>query len=328
MESRQRFPLAGVCLRGKLGEAAHAYGDWQTDNQKHWKACFCGAKVEEAAHSFGEWIVDGDKHYKLCSCGDKEEENFHYFKKWGFEGGQHWEECVCGYKFAQTAHSYGSWRGVGDYHWKECACGSIQQKAAHRLNENNQCTVCGIYYGSEAVRYELAPSKDYYIATSINDTSLSGKIYVAAVYGGKEVKGIGMCAFMGCSAKEIVLPNGIESIGAMAFANCANVTTMALPSTLKEIHNSAFNGCTKLNNVVLPSALTRLEAYAFSGCESLTNLFFVNQKGWRVKTSSENTSYSIPNTVFSQNTAAYLTGKEYLGEGKLNLMTCHWWIET
>ena len=44
------------------------------DNDKHWKACDCGARTEEAAHSYSAWSVDSAKgtQTRACGCGKTE----------------------------------------------------------------------------------------------------------------------------------------------------------------------------------------------------------------------------------------------------------------
>ena len=53
-----------------------AQGDWQYDENNHWKLCSCGEKLDNTAHSF-VWVIDkeatatekGSKHEKCTVCG-------------------------------------------------------------------------------------------------------------------------------------------------------------------------------------------------------------------------------------------------------------------
>ncbi len=45
----------------------------------------------------------------------------------------------------------------------------------------------------------------------------------------------------------VVLPEGLEKLGAEAFADCTSLEEISLPSTLKTVADNAFNGCKKLN---------------------------------------------------------------------------------
>ena len=47
-----------------------------------------------------------------------------------------------------------------------------------------------------------------------------------------------------------------DYIGAYAFYNCSNLTSLTLPSSITDIGHSAFQGCTKLTSLALFSNLT------------------------------------------------------------------------
>ena len=70
--------------------------------------------------------------------------------------------------------------------------------------------------------------------------------------------------------KEIVLSNGITSLGDRLFYHCANAETVSLPATLTSIGDSAFAqedaaiGYTAgLTSVTIPQAVTAIQSYAF-----------------------------------------------------------------
>ena len=53
----------------------HNYGtDFESDDNKHWKACDCGDRTEEAAHTYSAWTFDTAKgtQSRACSCGKTE----------------------------------------------------------------------------------------------------------------------------------------------------------------------------------------------------------------------------------------------------------------
>ncbi len=72
--------------------------------------------------------------------------------------------------------------------------------------------------------------------------------------------------------REVVLPEGIESIGAEAFLNCISLETINLPKTLCDIRERAFGNCRALLRVDLPEHLSAIGPYAFYGCDSLTEI--------------------------------------------------------
>ena len=49
---------------GKDNITGHSYGEWQSDAEKHWKACACGATNEVASHA-----DEATKDHKCDTCG-------------------------------------------------------------------------------------------------------------------------------------------------------------------------------------------------------------------------------------------------------------------
>ena len=70
--------LASAAATVTIGEhtCVAQQGDWQYDENNHWKLCVCGEKLDNAAHSF-EWVIDkeatatqaGAKHEECTVCG-------------------------------------------------------------------------------------------------------------------------------------------------------------------------------------------------------------------------------------------------------------------
>ncbi len=79
-------------------------------------------------------------------------------------------------------------------------------------------------------------------------------------------------AFYDCSSLEnLVLPEGLTSIGESAFASCSSITQIDLPSTLTSIGESAFSN-SYLTSITIPSSVASVGRGAFSGCESLNEI--------------------------------------------------------
>ena len=66
--------------------------------------------------------------------------------------------------------------------------------------------------------------------------------------------------------KSVTIPEGVESIGAFAFANLTALEEVTLPSTLKMIDQGAFYGCTKLTKVNGIENVKFINQNAFYGC--------------------------------------------------------------
>ncbi|MCR5701134.1 MAG: leucine-rich repeat domain-containing protein [Lachnospiraceae bacterium] len=87
------------------------------------------------------------------------------------------------------------------------------------------------------------------------------------------VTSIGEWAFDGCTGlTSITLPNSVTSIGDCAFFGCKGLTSITLPDSVKSIGESAFSGCTGLTSITLPNGVTSIGRSAFSGCEGLTSI--------------------------------------------------------
>ena len=75
--------------------------------------------------------------------------------------------------------------------------------------------------------------------------------------------------------KSVTLQNGLESIGANAFASCTALTEFVIPSTVVSIGNNAFSGCTGIATVTIPedSKLESIGDTAFKGT-GISELYF------------------------------------------------------
>ena len=70
--------------------------------------------------------------------------------------------------------------------------------------------------------------------------------------------------------KEVVIPEGVKSIGYRAFYGCENLERVVIPSTLENIEDEAFAHCTSLKYINFPKQLFYVGEDVFMGCDSLT----------------------------------------------------------
>ena len=139
----------------------------------------------------------------------------------------------------------------------EGICGSEGDNLTWALDEYGVLTISGqgdmADYSGEAP----APWADCYIET---------------VSMGKGVTAIGEYAFSSCPAYNLELPDGLERIGAYAFAGSECFIEITIPDSVKSIGSGAFSGCVGMEKISLPQELTELPDKLFDSCTELTEV--------------------------------------------------------
>lgn len=84
---------------------------------------------------------------------------------------------------------------------------------------------------------------------------------------------IGELAFYGCeSLVAVSVPDRVTSIGGYAFLECGSLELLSLGSRLESIGEYAFSQCEKLQAVSLPGSLRTIGTKAFYRCQSLPSI--------------------------------------------------------
>jgi len=87
------------------------------------------------------------------------------------------------------------------------------------------------------------------------------------------VSSIGRCAFMECeNLTSITISEGVSSIGRCAFMECENLTSISLPESLTSIGHGAFAYCESLTSIIIPDSVVKIGTFIFEGCSSLTKI--------------------------------------------------------
>ena len=76
--------------------------------------------------------------------------------------------------------------------------------------------------------------------------------------------------------KEVVLGDGVSTIGPTAFKDCISLTIITIGNNVTQIGYDAFRGCISLNTLTIGNSVTSIESYAFEGCSSLTSVTIPN----------------------------------------------------
>lgn len=91
------------------------------------------------------------------------------------------------------------------------------------------------------------------------------------------IKSMGDYTFAGFSAMTSVsIPNSVKSIGRGAFQDCSGLTSIDIPNSVTSIGSSAFSGCTGLTSVAVPNGVAIVGSYAFNKCSGLTAVTLPN----------------------------------------------------
>lgn len=211
------------------------------------------------------------------------------------DGGYTVHTCDCGDSYtdnerAALGHDYTDWVITADGHGRECnRCDGVWS-GEHTLVDG-QCSDCEWTPPKNAtVIFELADDETYY---SVTGAEADGSVVVIpATYEGIPVKAISAEAFKDSDITAVVIPNGIESIGANAFAGTTALKNVVIPDSIAtwgneafagsavksvtiecaQVGASAFYGYESLETVVFTDKLTQINNLAFYACEALKNV--------------------------------------------------------
>ena len=78
-------------------------------------------------------------------------------------------------------------------------------------------------------------------------------------------------------AHDVILPEGIQTIGESAFES-SKIHSIVLPHSLVCIDNFAFEGCFNLNGLILPQSVIRIGVFAFKDCTAIESIDISNVK--------------------------------------------------
>lgn len=111
------------------------------------------------------------------------------------------------------------------------------------------------------------------------------------------------------SLEEVVIENGVTSIGDWAFEGCNGLKNITIPKSVTNIGDRAFLGCVSLKSITIPNNVTSIGGYAFAACSDLSSVMIpdsVTSIGDGVfYACSGLTSITIPDSVTSIGTEAF-----------------------
>ena len=117
------------------------------------------------------------------------------------------------------------------------------------------------------------------------------------------ITSIGNLAFAGGAFTSVTIPESVTSIGHSAFRGCKDLTSFTIPDGVTSIGARAFEDCTGLTSITIPGSVTSIGEYAFTGCTGLTSVIIpegVTSIGYRAfEDCTGLTSVSIPGSLTS-----------------------------
>ena len=110
---------------------------------------------------------------------------------------------------------------------------------------------------------------------------------------------------------EIIIPDGVTSIGSGAFGGCTSLTNITIPNSVTRIDYAAFENCKSLTSITIPSSVTSIGIAAFRNCDNLTSVTF--EEGSKLLSIGDEafwnctslTSITIPSSVTSIGESAF-----------------------
>lgn len=265
---------------------SHSFGPWQSDADKHWKVCKCGAKSDEGAHS-------GD-----ANCAQCGREKASTILGSGTAGGLTWSLGTDGVLTIEGSGAMPDYAaGLSEPPWGAQRDKINIVKIGEGPKSIGSDAFSGCFYLHEAELSSTVESVDasafsgctafekYSVAAENKNFSASdgmfmrGSSIVHCPQGKTSVNipetttAIGAGAFKNCSELvQISLPAAVQTIGESAFEGCTKLQSFAIPEGVTKIENSTFTNCASLESVTIPSSVQALGANAFSGCTALKNV--------------------------------------------------------
>lgn len=137
------------------------------------------------------------------------------------------------------------------------------------------------------------------------------------------VKTIGANAFSNCNnLTSITISNLVTTIEDAAFSGCNNLTGVTFSNRLEAIGNYAFYECKNLNSIDIPSSILAIGSHAFSWCENLASITIPDSvksiEDYTFSYCSSLTQVTIPDSVTRIGVSAFKNCKGLTGLYVLN----------
>lgn len=133
---------------------------------------------------------------------------------------------------------------------------------------------CNISYGDDAGIFGASNQNPLYCAHHLfsdEETEITDLVIPDGV------TSIGNAAFHGCTGlTSVTIPNSVTSIGGSAFYECRGLTSVTIPDGVTSIGWRSFFDCSSLTSITIPNSVTTIGSYAFRECSGLTSITIPN----------------------------------------------------
>lgn len=159
---------------------------------------------------------------------------------------------------------------IGDYAFYGCA------RAWFTSNENLDGDGTGVTYIPEGT--ESIGRSAFYGCTTMVGVHIPGTVKTIGDYAFYGCVNLGESSvYVGedpenCLVGDVILEEGVESIGSRAFAGCQRLVRITIPNSVTSLGMRAFYKCEKLREVTLGAGLTDIADYTFYNCGALESV--------------------------------------------------------
>ena len=172
---------------------------------------------------------------------------------------------------AITAYNWGSrtvsYYPIGDGYGKLLYSGACGENVTWTLYSSGTMVISG----TGAMENYCDYSKDIPTWTDVPWKDHQAEITEVIIEDG--VTSVGADAFRDCgNLADITLPDSVTRIGEWALSNCVSLTEIKLPPALHSIGMSAFYGCSGLKSLMIPASTANIGVNPFRDCGSLTEI--------------------------------------------------------
>ena len=205
---------------------------------------------------------------------------------------------------------------ISDYAFDSCTSltnvyysGTFADFIRISIGSNNKCFEDAVHYCSDRtfISYGSCGDNALWFFDNTGTLTISGT--------GKMTNYSSLSPWHGYRITNVVIEDGITSIGTSAFEDCYDLTSVTIGNSVTSIGRYAFRDCTDLTSITIPDGVTSIGDYAFYWCSDLTSITIPNSV---ISIGRYAFSGTELNTVTYSGTAEEFS-QVYIADGNTNL---------